>query len=173
VDCLSLQALFFKVEQLRLENALSSFFDINFNVKLHNVFNLPLYFDFVQISTRIHNSPTFNLSTLEFMLYLSCKLRMISIFTSYLAKSLELENKHRRVLWSVVNAVNVLSIKLFLFKSMRIYVTGKINGKMRRKTYSFKLGRLAIQQLSSNLDYSKATSFTKFGTISVKIWVFF
>jgi ribosomal protein S3 len=52
---------------------------------------------------------------------------------------------------------------------MRIYVTGKLNGKMRSKTYSFRLGRLALQQIKSNLDYFKATSFTKFGTISVKV----
>lgn len=170
---ISLQTLFFKVEQLRLESLLSSSFDRHFIVKLCNVFNLPLYFDFIKLSTRSNITSTPNLSTLEFMLYLSCKLRMISIFTRYLAKSLELENKHRKVLWSAVNAINLLRTKLFLFKSMRIYVTGKLNGKMRRKTYSFKLGRLAFQQIKSNLDYFKATSFTKFGTISVKIWIFF
>jgi hypothetical protein len=168
-DSISLQTLFFKVEQLRLENLLSFSFYRHFVVKLHNVFNLPLYFDFIQLSTRLNTTAIPNLSTLEFMLYLSCKLRMVSIFTRYLAKSLELENKHRKVLWSAVNAINLLRTKLFLFKSMRIYVTGKLNGKMRRKTYSFKLGRLAFQQINSNLDYFKSTSFTKFGTISVKI----
>jgi ribosomal protein S3 len=94
---------------------------------------------------------------------------MISIFTRYLSKSLSLENKHRKVLWAAVNAITLLSIKLPLFKGIRIYVTGKLNGKMRRKTYSFKLGRLSIQQIDSNLDYFKATSFTKFGTLSVKV----
>jgi ribosomal protein S3 len=69
----------------------------------------------------------------------------------------------------VVNVANILSTKLTLFKSMRVYVTGKLNGKMRRKTYSFKLGKLAAQQINSNLDYFKATSFTKFGTFSVKV----
>lgn len=172
-DTVSLQTLFFKVEQLRLESLLSSSFDRHFVVKLYNVFNLPLYFDFIQLSTRSNIISTPNLNTLEFMLYLSCKLRMVSIFTRYLAKSLELENKHRKVLWSTVNAINLLRTKLSLFKSMRIYVTGKLNGKMRRKTYSFKLGRLAFQQIDSNLDYFKSTSFTKFGTISVKVWIFF
>lgn len=173
-NAVSLQTLFFKVEQLRLESLLSSAFNRHFVVKLYNVFNLPLYFDFIKLSTRsttITSTP--NLSTLEFMLYLSCKLRMVSIFTRYLAKSLELENKHRKVLWSAVNAINLLRTKLVLFKSMRIYVTGKLNGKMRSKTYSFRIGRLALQQIKSNLDYFKATSFTKFGTISVKVWIFF
>jgi len=107
------------------------------------------------------------------MLYLSCKLRMASIFTRYLAKSLELENRHRRILWAVVNAIKLLSRKLCLFKGIRIYVTGKLNGKMRRKTYSFTFGRVALQRVICNLDYFKSTSFTKFGTISVKIWILF
>ena len=56
-----------------------------------------------------------------------------------------------------------------LFKGFRIYVTGKLNGKMRRKTYSFKTGQLAMQQINTNLDYFKSTSFTKFGTLSIKV----
>jgi len=56
-----------------------------------------------------------------------------------------------------------------LIKGLRIYVTGKLNGKMRRKTYSFKIGELAVQQLNTNLDYFKSTSFTKFGVLSIKV----
>ena len=40
---------------------------------------------------------------------------------------------------------------------------------MRRKTYSFKTGQLAMQQINTNLDYFKSTSFTKFGTLSIKV----
>jgi len=95
--------------------------------------------------------------------------KITSTVTKYLARSLALENKHRRVLWAVVNSITLLSIRLPLFKGLRLYVTGKLNGKMRRKTYSFKIGRLMIQQLNSSLDYFKATSFTKFGTLSIKV----
>ncbi len=169
----SLNSLYFKVEQVRLENMLSIIFGSSFHVKLHSIFSSPLYFDFIQSPAFIKSKKSIEFTTVEFILYLSCKLRMISIFTRYLSKSLSLENKHRKVLWAAVNAITLLSIKLPLFKGIRIYVTGKLNGKMRRKTYSFKLGRLSIQQIDSNLDYFKATSFTKFGTLSVKVWVFF
>jgi hypothetical protein len=169
----SLYFLYFKIEQVRLENILHLFFGTTFDIKLHNIFNLPLYFDFIQLPTFMNNKKTTAFTTVEFFLYLSGKLRMISIFTRYLAKSLSLENKHRKVLWAVVNAINSLSIRLPLFRGIRIYVTGKLNGKMRKKTYSFKFGRLAIQRIDSNLDHFKATSFTKFGTLSVKVWAFF
>jgi small subunit ribosomal protein S3 len=62
---------------------------------------------------------------------------------------------------------------LGLFKGIRIYITGKLNGKMRRKTYSFKYGSVTLQRITCNLDYFKAISYTKFGTISVKVWLFF
>lgn len=170
----NLQPLLFKVEQLKLETGLSRVFDRNFYLKLYNVFNLPLYFDFIQLSSSSSISNTNpNLGTLEFMFYLSCKLRNISIVTQFLAKNLELENRHRRVIWSFINIAKKLRGGLFLFKSIRIYVTGKLNGKMRRKTYGFKLGSLALQEINTNVSYFKSTSFTKFGTISVKIWMFF
>jgi hypothetical protein len=169
----NLGLLSLKVAQLRLESTLSKFFNRPFYLKLHNVFNLPIYFDFIELSNRINEVTAVHLGTIEFMFYLSCKLRRASVFTKFLANDLSLENKHRKVLWSVVNAVNTLSIKLFAFKSIRIYITGKLNGKMRRKTYGFRLGSLTIQQIASDLDYFKATSFTKFGTISVKTWIFF
>jgi small subunit ribosomal protein S3 len=168
-----LQQLFLKVEQLKLEMELSIVFNRNFYLKLHNVFNLPLYFDFIQLIRNKIEATTPSLGTLEFMFYLSCKLKNTSIIASFLAQSLELENRHRRVLWSTINIVKFLRRQLFLFKSIRIYITGKLNGKMRRKTYGFKLGRLAVQQINTNLSYFKATSFTKFGTISVKVWMFF
>jgi len=56
-----------------------------------------------------------------------------------------------------------------LFKAIRIYVTGKLNGKMRKKNYCFKLGRLPMQRIDLNLDHFKSLSFTKFGTISIKV----
>lgn len=173
VNIKNLYSLYFKIEQIRLESMLSLFFGSSFNIRLHNVFNSPLYFDFIQLPAFINTKKYSEFTTIEFILYLSCKLRMISIFTRYLAKSLALEKRHRKVLWAAVNAVKLLSIKLPLFKGIRIYVKGKLNGKMRRKTYSFKFGRLALHQISSSLDYFKATSFTKFGTLSVKVWVFF
>ncbi len=169
----SLSTLFFKVEQLRLETCLSLFFNRHFYLKLHNIFNLPVYFDFLRLLPFNKSSVIHNLNTLEFMLYLSCKLRIAGVFARYLAKKLELERRHRKVLWSAVNAINTLGSKLSLFKGIRIYVTGKLNGKMRRKTYSFKYGILKIHQINSNLDYFKTTSFTKFGTMSVKVWIFF
>jgi len=169
------ETLFFKAEELRLEHSFSTFFNRQFYLKLHNVFSLPLYFDFIQLAKSQFgsNALSTNLNNLEFMLYLSCKLRLIGIFTRYLAKNLASENKHRRLLWQVVNSIKRLRGHVALFKGLRIYVTGKLNGKMRRKTYSFKTGELAVQQLNTNLDYFKSTSFTKFGVLSIKVWIFF
>jgi len=138
---------------------------------LQSVFNLPLFFDFIQLTrVKLHGAISKSgLSTLEFIFYLSCKLRMISIFTRYLAHNLSQEKKHKKLLWKVVNVIQLLDKNLSLFKAIRIYVTGKLNGKMRRKTYMFKIGRLPLQKINIDLDYFKSSSFTKFGTISIKI----
>lgn len=169
----NLDTLFFKVEQVRLEHYISLYFERPFFIKLQNIFNLPLYFDFIQLSKYLEPVAKRELTTLEFLLYLSCKLRTAGIFARYLARSLALEKRHKRLLRQVVNAVKLLDSNLSLFKGIRIYITGKLNGKMRRKTYSYQCGKLAMQEIHTNLDYFKAISFTKFGTISIKVWFFF
>jgi hypothetical protein len=172
LDHLHLTGLFFKVEQIRLESILSFFFKRHLFIKLQNVFNLPLYFNFIDVSRKTKLSVQ-ELTTLEFMFYISCKLRMVSIFTRYLAKTLSFEKRHKKLFWQVVNTVTKLNAYLSLFKGFRMYVTGKLDGKMRRKKYSFKFGQLAVQQIKTNLDYSTSVSFTKYGAISIKIWLFF
>jgi len=160
------------VEQIRLESTLSFFFKRHLFIKLQNMFNLPLYFNFVNVSRKTKSNSQ-ELTTLEFMFYISCKLRMVGIFTRYLAKMLSFEKRHKKLFWQVVNTVTKLNAYLSLFKGFRMYVTGKLDGKMRRKKYSFKFGQLAVQQIETSLDYSTSVSYTKYGTISIKIWLFF
>jgi ribosomal protein S3 len=107
------------------------------------------------------------------MTYLTCKLRFSSILARFIAKQLSFEKKHKSLLWQIARIVKVLNNRLSLFNGLKLYVTGKLIGKMRRQAYSFKLGKLPLQKIESNLDFCKTTSFTKFGTISVKLWLVF
>ncbi len=168
-----LDSLFLKIEQLYLEINLSNFFKRNFFVKLQNIFNLPIYHDFIQLATNFSQKSSHELTTLEFMLYISSKLRTASIFTRYLAKILSYDKRHKRLLRQTVRAITLFHTNIILFRGIKIYVTGKLNGKMRRKTYSFKCGKSIIHKIFTNLDFFKATSFTKYGSISIKVWLFF
>ena len=42
---------------------------------------------------------------------------------------------------------------------------------MRKSKYHYKLGKVQLQTLKSSLNYSLGLSYTKFGIISIKIWL--
>ena len=42
---------------------------------------------------------------------------------------------------------------------------------MRRSKFHYKLGKVCLQSLSIGLNYSIALSYTKFGIISIKVWL--
>jgi len=54
------------------------------------------------------------------------------------------------------------------FKGFQLRLSGKLNGKMRKSKYHYKLGKVQLQTLKYGLSYSICNSYTKFGIISVK-----
>lgn len=57
-------------------------------------------------------------------------------------------------------------------KGMKVIVSGRLNGVdiARKETYSH--GKVPLHTLRANIDYSTATSFTTYGAIGIKVWVY-
>ena len=55
------------------------------------------------------------------------------------------------------------------FKGFQLRVAGKLNGKMRKSKYHYKLGKTEFQVLNIYVAYSFFISYTKFGVLSLKI----
>lgn len=60
---------------------------------------------------------------------------------------------------------------LFSSKGIKIIIKGRIDGRPRTRTNSILVGHLPIQTLKSNINYSNTTSFTRYGTFGIKIWI--
>lgn len=56
-------------------------------------------------------------------------------------------------------------------KGVRIWVTGKLGGKMRKSKFGFLLGKVQLQRFKNKVSFTKVFSFTKYGIISVKVWL--
>lgn len=57
-------------------------------------------------------------------------------------------------------------------KGVKIAVSGRLGGAEMSRTLKVVLGSIPLQTLQANVDYGFATSFTKYGAIGVKVWVY-
>ncbi len=57
-------------------------------------------------------------------------------------------------------------------KGVKITVSGRLGGAEMSRTLTVSLGSIPLQTLQANVDYGFAPSFTKSGTIGVKVWVY-
>jgi ribosomal protein S3 len=57
-------------------------------------------------------------------------------------------------------------------KGIKIQVAGRLNGAEMARTEWVKAGRVPLQSLSSNIDYSYRTASTIYGIIGIKVWIF-
>lgn len=59
------------------------------------------------------------------------------------------------------------------FCGIRFDVRGKFQGRLRKRKYNMRIGRMCMHTLKINIDYSYRQSFTRFGIFSIKVWVAF
>jgi len=57
-------------------------------------------------------------------------------------------------------------------KGIKIQVAGRLNGAEMARTEWVKAGRVPLQSISSNIDYSYRTASTIYGIIGIKVWIF-
>jgi ribosomal protein S3 len=66
---------------------------------------------------------------------------------------------------------NVLrSTKLF---GIKIVVKGRLNKARRanKRTFKLSIGKISLQQINSNINHAKATSYTSSGTFGTEVWI--
>lgn len=57
-------------------------------------------------------------------------------------------------------------------KGVRILLSGRLGGAEMSRRLDTRLGSIPLQTLQANVDYAMVPSFTNYGTIGVKVWVF-
>ena len=57
-------------------------------------------------------------------------------------------------------------------KGVRIQLSGRLGGHEMSRSESFRLGAIPLQTLQANIDYGFAQSYTTYGVIGVKVWVY-
>lgn len=57
-------------------------------------------------------------------------------------------------------------------KGVKVAVGGRLNGADIARTEVLSLGKIPLHTLRANVDFARATAFTTFGTIGVKVWIY-
>ena len=57
-------------------------------------------------------------------------------------------------------------------KGAKILLSGRLGGKEIARREHLSKGSLPLQTLRADIDYGKATAFTTYGTIGVKVWIY-
>lgn len=85
-----------------------------------------------------------------------------------IAEQLEKRIPFRRAMKSMLDQV----VKNNAIKGVKIELCGRLGGaEMARREWLSK-GTLPLHTLRANIDFAKATSFTTYGTLGVKVWLY-
>ena len=57
-------------------------------------------------------------------------------------------------------------------KGVKVQISGRLNGAEIARTEGATVGSIPLHTLRANVDYGFAESFTKYGTIGVKVWIY-
>lgn len=57
-------------------------------------------------------------------------------------------------------------------KGAKVLMSGRLGGAEIARRESLKSGALPLQTLRADIDYGKATAFTAYGTIGIKVWIY-
>jgi small subunit ribosomal protein S3 len=64
------------------------------------------------------------------------------------------------------------ALKNATIKGIKIQMSGRLGGaEMARLEWAFK-GTLPLHTLRANVDFARATAFTTYGTLGVKVWLY-
>lgn len=89
-----------------------------------------------------------------------------AVVAQNIADSLEKRASHRRLIKQAIEQVMNAGAK-----GIKIAVGGRLGGADIARTEWLTQGKLPLHTLRSNIDFARATAFTTFGTIGVKVWI--
>ncbi len=90
-----------------------------------------------------------------------------SIVTQNVIEQIEKRLPFRRILKQTVEQVKRAGAP-----GVKVMVSGRLNGaEIARREY-LAWGRLPLQTLRANIDFSRGTAHTTYGTIGVKVWIY-
>jgi len=158
----------FKSFEVFIEAFIIKVFNISYNIKINNIIlQKGLFFKYnPKIIKKYKKQEVFLFQTL----ILSILYNNTKILSDYISLIIKLDKNHLKTLRKFVIAIEqVFFSNIIKINGFQMRLNGKLSGKMRKSKYHYKIGKMQLQTLQTKLNFSYNVSFTKFGTISIKI----
>ncbi len=88
------------------------------------------------------------------------------VIAQNIAESLEKRVSYRRLIKQAIEQIMNAGAK-----GVKIAVGGRLGGAEIARTEWLAQGKLPLHTLRANIDFAKATAFTTYGTLGVKVWI--
>ena len=107
-----------------------------------------------------------------FTVFLAIAYTQSKLLAEYVAALIKKGKQHRKTLqWFTNFFEKIFYSRLLTLLGFQLRVTGKLGGKLRKSKYHYKLGKVKLQTFKYYLSYCCLVSYTKFGIISIKLWL--
>ncbi len=90
------------------------------------------------------------------------------VVASDIATQIEKRMPYRRVMKQTLDKI----MQNKEVKGAKVMIKGRLNGAEIARKEWLKQGKIPLQTLRSDIDYARATAYTTYGTVGVKVWVY-
>jgi small subunit ribosomal protein S3 len=78
----------------------------------------------------------------------------------------------RQAFRKIIKTAMSTAMKNVRVKGIKIQLAGRLNGAEIARTEWVRSGRVPLQTLTANIDYSYKTASTIYGILGIKVWIF-
>jgi ribosomal protein S3 len=104
--------------------------------------------------------------------FYSVKPQILETTASFVADSIVDDLEKRKAFRRVIKKAKEDLMRSSKVKGVKIQVSGRLNGAEMARTEWVRSGRVPLQTLRANIDYSYKTAQTIYGIIGVKVWIY-
>lgn len=107
-----------------------------------------------------------------YLLLLSLYFFKTSLLTTYISLIIKKtkNKKHINTLIAFFKSFNIIFLKQILpISGLKFKIVGRLNGKLRKNAFGYKLGFLKLMSFNIALDYTCDFVYTQFGSFSLKL----
>lgn len=170
------RSLNFKFLEIYFENKLFRYFHKSFKLKINSIFKnliFDFFFSLIKYSQSLISSIIKSSQRkIFFLIYLFFSTHNVELFTRWVGSLLRKTYQHRKKIKYFIQTIYFLFTQnLVNFKGFKIYISGKLNGKMKRSKYGYKMGEIWLNTFNIRINYYYLPLYTKFGVFSLKVWL--
>lgn len=164
-----LNILNFKLIELSFELLLNIYYRRKYTIVFNNILNSFLLNDFIEKNQ--YKNLNKQKHKIYFLMYTLFYFKNVELIVRYISFIINKSHRHKRNIAFFRKMIYYLwTKKVIKFKGFNLYILGKLNGKMKRSQFYYRVGKFGLSTFSNEkIVYYYLPLYTKFGVFSIKL----